>query len=110
MVNSFERQLLKPLVEGALRLYGRAPGSLIRRTPQAWSLVSRHGGQIRVEGDNRVEFDGLPYELRRSGGIVDSMAGNCEAILAYLECRGVVTAHAEELVHGRFWIDVQWDR
>lgn len=108
MVSSFERQLLKPLVEGALRLYGRAPTSLLRRTPQAWSLVSRHGGRIHLEGDHHVHFDDLPFVLRKGGGIVDSMAGNCEAILEYLARQGSVTAHDEELIHGRIWFDVDW--
>ncbi len=108
MLSSFERQLLKPLVEGALRLYGRSPASLLRRTPQAWSLVSRHGGRIRLEGDHQVRFDGLPPELRKGGGIVDSMAGNCEAILKYLSRPGSVSAHEEALRQGRIWFDVDW--
>src|SRR4051812_20404510 len=35
---SFERSLLKPLVDGGLRLFGRSPLGILRMTPQAYSL------------------------------------------------------------------------
>ncbi len=105
MTSSFERQLLKPLLDGALRLYGRTPASLLRRAPQAWSLVSRDGGKIHVEGDHQLHFEELPFILRRSPAIVDAMAGMYEATFAYLDRPCNVTAHAEELVHGRMWLE-----
>lgn len=41
--------LMRPLAHGGVFLFGRSPEGMYRRTPQAWSLVTRQAGQLSVE-------------------------------------------------------------
>ena len=61
---SLGRRLLSPLRKAALAIHGSTPASLLRRTPEAWHLVSRDCGKCTVEApnDHRISltFDNLP--------------------------------------------------
>jgi hypothetical protein len=108
MMLSFDRSLLKPLVDGGIRLFGRSPLGILRMTPQAYQLVSRDCGVVRVEpgpvaGGVRLSFEGLPAALRVPAW-VEICAGNCEAALAALDLRGTVTTDSRALGEGRFTV------
>jgi hypothetical protein len=112
MMGAFERGMLRPLVGGALRLYGRNPASIMKMTPQGWSLVWRECGRAWMDSVSprhaRMRFEGLPRVIVDSPGIVDSFVANCEAAVAYLKCHGQINAHRDQLAAGRFDIDVTW--
>jgi hypothetical protein len=112
MLDAFERGMLRPLVGGALRLYGRNPSSIMRMTPQGWSLVWRECGRAWMDTVSlrhaRMRFENLPPDITESPGIIDSFIANCEAAVAYLKCRGQITARREDLASGRLDIDVVW--
>ncbi|MCU1277705.1 MAG: hypothetical protein JWM53_1251 [bacterium] len=103
---SLSRSLLKPLLEGGLRLFGRSPHSILRMTPQAVSLIARSCGTILVSraeapDSTRLTFENLPPPLRRPSW-VEVCAGNCEGVLDYLELGGTVTTATGDLAAGRF--------
>jgi hypothetical protein len=103
---SLSRSLLKPLLDGGLRLFGRSPHSILRMTPQAVSLIARGCGSIVVSrgeaaGSTRLTFENLPPLLARTSW-VEVCAGNCEGVLDYLSLDGKVTTRVGELAHGRF--------
>ena len=109
MESSFERALMKPLVEAALRLYGRNPGSLLRMTPRALALVWLNLADVRWNRETRqVEYENLAPQLRRSEGVVDAFAGSALSTISYLSLPGSVVAHDEELHRGRLQLDVRW--
>jgi hypothetical protein len=104
MLQSFERSLLRPLIDGGLRVFGKSPLSLLRLTPQAYSLIARNCGTPTVTGGERgqpvrLRFEGLPPELRTTGW-VGLCSGQCEAVLVYLGLQGSVTAQAGQLGDG----------
>lgn len=49
MAAALDRALLKPLMTGAVGLYGRQPLTLMRFAGKAWGLVSRKCGQMTLE-------------------------------------------------------------
>jgi hypothetical protein len=105
-VASYERSLLKPLIDGGLRLFGHTPRSMLRLTPQAFSLVARRCGTITVSGGEivgaaRLVFDDVPRELRTPAW-VEIIVANCQAVLDYLKMRGEVSVDASGLDAGRF--------
>jgi hypothetical protein len=65
MVASFDRSLLKPLVDGGLRLFGRSPSAILRLTPQAYQLVS---GLAQLNGLSGRELRGGVAFYPGSGG------------------------------------------
>jgi hypothetical protein len=106
MYASLSRSLLKPLLEGGLRLFGRSPHSILRMTPQAFSLIARGCGTILISrgeaaSSTRLSFESLPPLLRRPSW-VEVCAGNCEGVLDYLALDGSVITQVGELAHGRF--------
>lgn len=112
MLAAFERSMLSALVSGALRVYGAKPSSLMRMTPQAWSLVWRDCGKVWMEDAGEahavMRFEGLPPVLAQSPGVVESFVANCDAAIAYVKCHGKVSAHRERLARGELSIDVTW--
>jgi len=54
---------------GGLYLFGKSPAGLYRRTPQAWGLVTRRGGEMSTEPGPEpdslwIRVRGLPEEGR----------------------------------------------
>ena len=110
MLLSFERSLLRPLVEGGLRVFGRTPRSVLRLAPQAYSLIARHAGVLsitdgRARGSVRVAFDALP-SLLRSRAFLELCHGNCLAVLRFLDSDGEVEVDRAGLSAGSFHLDV----
>ena len=64
---SLERRLLSPLRKAALAIHGSTPAALLRRTPEAWYLVSRGCGKCTVEtpSDHQLSliFKDLPPQM-----------------------------------------------
>src|SRR2546423_4639348 len=48
LMEAFDRRLLQPLVRGALVIHGRTPRSILRMTPQAYSLSFKHCGEVSL--------------------------------------------------------------
>jgi hypothetical protein len=110
---SLEGRLLGPLRVGAIALYGRRPGSLVKRAPLAWSLVAKHCGVCEVTEPSKnsvvLAFDQLPPVARETQAMVHILAGGCDATIEHLEMRGHVVTHGEHLGSGRVKIEVQWE-
>ena len=47
---------MQPLARGALFLWGKTPAALVRRTPQAWQLVSKDCGVLKAVKPARAEM------------------------------------------------------
>jgi len=106
MAASLQRSLLKPLLDGGIRLFGRSAHSVLRMTPQAMQLIARGCGDVRVErgaaaGSVVLTFAHVPAELR-SPSWAEVCAGNCEGVLDILGLVGVVTLDADRLGGGTF--------
>lgn len=114
MLSSFDRALLKPIVRGAFSIYGRRPSSIMRMTPQAWSLVWRNCGRSWMDRDDAknqavMHFDDLPPVMCWSTGIIESFVSNCDAALEYCKKDGKVSPDYSLLKKGGFRIEVTWD-
>jgi len=114
LLEAFDRRLLAPLVRGAFAIYGKTPRSLLRMTPQAYSLTFKNCGSASLHDtgkDNqvRLQFDELPPALHLSRAAMDAFAGNCDAAIQYVSWRGRVERHDDDLVRGRLHYLVGWD-
>jgi hypothetical protein len=114
LLEAFERRLLQPLVRGALVIHGRTPKSILRMTPQAYSLSFKSCGDVSLHdtgASNRVrlQFARLPPVLRESDATMDCFAGNCDAAIRYLGMRGTVKRHDDDLAQGRLHYLVEWE-
>jgi len=100
--------LFRPLVHGALRLFGDGPGPLFKVLPRAWKVSNRDAGELETEvssGRAVVRVSKLPPELECDPW-KRSWRGTCHGMLALARVEG--TVHPVELALGGFTVRVDW--
>ena len=95
-----EEPFIRPLVKGATFLWGKSPEAPIRRTPQAWQLVSKNCGALSAvdhEDENCMvlEVRGLPRVARGNQGLVHLWEGAFRGHMDAFDCDGTVEAQVE---------------
>lgn len=99
--DAIRQPFIQPLARGALFLWGKTPTALVRRTPQAWQLVSRRCGELKViesgeEADTiTLRVEQLPAVCRRQGLLL-MWEGGLMAQLDTVDAEGSVTVHADQ--------------
>lgn len=108
---SLRRSFLVPLKSGAINLYGKNPGSLVRMTRPAWSLLSKDcGGCEVIERGPRsalVRFTELPLVMRRRS-LLYMWAGGCQACIEEVGFYGRVFSDDSKFSLGVAEIVVEW--
>lgn len=111
--DAIRQPFMKPLASGALFLWGRTPAALVRRTPQAWQLVSRHCGELSALGLGEpsaitLRVEQLPLVCRKQGLLL-MWEGGLMAQLDTVGTEGSVVARAEQFTsHGNADFLVRW--
>jgi hypothetical protein len=101
--DAIRQPFMAPLARGALFLWGKTPSALVRRTPQAWQLVSRHCGELKaIESPGEASTITLRVEqlpvLCRKQGLLLMWEGGLMAQLDAVETVGTITVRAEQFV------------
>jgi hypothetical protein len=87
ITKTMEGPLLRPLVDGALKLFGFTPSSLVRWAGHAYQQIYRDCGAVEVSEDRcLLRVTGLPPALRRSAPWLEGLAGAIEGTIRV--CRG----------------------
>lgn len=98
--DAIRQPFIQPLARGALFLWGKTPTALVRRTPQAWQLVSRHCGELKAveTGDEHaitLRVEQLPAVCRRQGLLL-MWEGGLMAQLDTVDVEGTVTVQSDQ--------------
>lgn len=104
--------LLKPLVDGAVRLFGLEPGGVLRFAPRVWGTIFRHCGEMEVtagEREARVSLLRLPPPVRHHPFLV-SIAGAVEAVCEICRVTGQVDFEPREPGSDRADFSLRWTR
>ena len=113
--DAIRQPFIQPLARGALFLWGKTPTALVRRTPQAWQLVSRHCGELKAveSGDEQsitLRVEQLPAVCRRQGLLL-MWEGGLLSQLDTVDTEGSVSVRAEQFVTlGTADFEVRWSR
>lgn len=87
ITKTIEGPLLRPLVEGAIKLFGFAPSALVRWTRHAYLQIYRDCGDVVVNEERTlVSVFGLPSYLRASAPWLEGVAGALDGTVRV--CRG----------------------
>ena len=111
--DAIRQPFMAPLARGALFLWGKTPAALVRRTPQAWQLVSRHCGELKAieseqAGKITLRVEQLPPPCRKQGLLL-MWEGGLMAQLDAVDTAGTVTVHAEDFaLNGNAELVVRW--
>jgi hypothetical protein len=107
--------LIAPLARGAMALWGDSPGSLIRRTHEAWVFFTRHCGSTRTVplGDDHAIM--LVIEelapICRSPSFLRMVEGGLEAEMDHVHTAGSVETRADHFeARGLVEFIVRWER
>jgi hypothetical protein len=112
---AIRQPFIQPLARGALFLWGKTPTALLRRTPQAWQLVSRDCGELKAieseeEGTITLRVVQLPAPCRKQG-LVLMMEGGLMALLDAVDAEGSVATRAEQFASlGSADFVIRWKR
>lgn len=108
---SLERRLLSPLRLGAIAVYGNSPRSLLKMTPQAWELVSKHAGVCQTldapPNGITLRFSELPPELCGPEMLL-LWTGGSESCIVKMGFSGRAFADAQDAAEGIVEIHVEW--
>jgi hypothetical protein len=113
--DAIRQPFIQPLARGALFLWGKTPTALVRRTPQAWQLVSRHCGELKAieageETAITLRVEQLPIPCRKQGLLL-MWEGGLMSQLDAVETAGTVTVRAEQFLgFGSADFAVRWGR
>jgi len=111
--DAIRQPFMKPLASGALFLWGRTPAALVRRTPQAWQLVSRHCGTLLALESGEptsitLRVEQLPAVCRKQGLLL-MWEGGLMAQLDTVGVLGSVAVRAEQFTsHGHADFLLRW--
>lgn len=85
VIRATEGPLLSPILRSARAIFGLTPASLLRRTPQVWSLLYRDCGRLAYEATGErgaiVELVDGPPVLVRSAAYLDGLGAGIEAAI-----------------------------
>jgi len=94
LLRSAHGPLLKPILEGAIALFGLTPHGLYRVTPRGFAMIYRNIGEVRYEvvGDQhaRIVHEAIPPSLLEVPWYLEGIAGAFEAGYAFLGLEGEV--------------------
>ena len=107
-----QQPLIRPLALGGLHLFGHSPGGLYRRTPQAWSLVTKGVGDMTTEpGPDPlsiwIRVRGLP-EGARSQALMLLWEGGFVGQADFVRCPATVDTDDRQLNLGNLDFFVRW--
>lgn len=101
--DAIRQPFIQPLARGALFLWGKTPTALVRRTPQAWQLVSRHCGEMKAVEPAEpatvgLRVEQLPVSCRKQGLLL-MWEGGLMGLLDAVEAQGSIETQADQF-HG----------
>jgi hypothetical protein len=110
---SIAQPLIRTLVDGGISLFGRSPVALYRRTPRAYSLVSRECGELSFR--ETVHPTTIVLRLadvppaQRERGLLLMLAGGFRGQADFCMCEADVKIHDEAFAsHGAAEFIVRW--
>lgn len=95
LLDTIEAPLLKPIVDGAVRLFGLTPVRFFKLAPRVWPQLYRGAGELRIDesgpGEVRIVNVDAPPEMTEAGeGVPLGVAGAFSAVLAVTRVNGSV--------------------
>jgi hypothetical protein len=113
--DAIRQPFIQPLARGALFLWGKTPMALVRRTPQAWQLVSRNCGEMKAvesgeETSITLRIEHLPVTCRKQGLLL-MWEGGLMSQLDAVDADGSVVSRAEQFLSlGTADFVARWNR
>lgn len=109
---TFESPLLRPVIDGGLRLFGVRPLRIYKLTPHAFNLMFRNCGEIRIVSKGEHSLDIVHSDTppgMRVGAYLHGTTGAYVAALDILGFTGSVVVAPREAGDPTVVYEVRWD-
>ena len=112
LTKSFEGPLLRPVLDGGLRIFGIHPQRMFTLLPRGFTLVYRNCGALRAvatsDSSLQVIHDDAPMEMIESRPYLLGMAGAFLAIFRITRVNGDVEVGTVDAKNRKIVYDVRW--
>ena len=113
LLDTMETPLLKPLVDGAIAIFGLAPSNLLKWAPRIWEAIYRNCGTMTVfAGDTPttalVAYESIAPALRRSPDFIEALRASFETLFVLCGTQGEVVVEEMDLVRARAVYAFSW--
>jgi hypothetical protein len=112
LLEVMETPLLKPLVDGAVAIFGLSPGNLLRWAPKTWDAIYRNCGAMTLTAAGtataQLVFESIAPPLRRSPDFIEALRASFETIFVLAHVQGVVVVEEMDLAHARAVYAFSW--
>ena len=110
--DSLDKPLLKPLLEGALAIFGRSPERILRWGPRVWSFLFRDAGEMTLAdsgpGHARLELHGLPPVFSASRPYFEGTGASVLGFFDVVRIEAEVRIEGPDPAGGTAAIEVTW--
>lgn len=104
--------LLKPMLDGGLRIFGVKPKRIFGLIPRGFDLIYKHCGKMEVKSDSptslRIVHTSAPYEMTHFRSYLEGMAGAFDGLLAIMQFTGDVSVARCDPREGVVEYEVHW--
>jgi hypothetical protein len=113
MLRSYDQHMVKPLIEGTLRLFGASPAGLSKVLPRLWGVMTRAGGELALEpppGPNRalLGLTGFPAEQGFADLLVPGLGGALSSVFDLCDLQGEVVTYDIDAARGAARFELRW--
>lgn len=112
LLDVMETPLLKPLIDGAIAIFGLSPGNLLKWAPRIWEAIYRNCGTLTLTAAGtataEVVYESIPPALRRSPDFIEALRASFETVFVLAQVQGVVVVEEMDLTHGRAVYAFSW--
>lgn len=109
MRRSFEGPMLKPIVDGAIRIFGLSPAGMLKFAPTAWAHIYRNCGALEYKvlrpGAVELHNTGAAAQVVHSEAYLTGVTASIGAVLDVCRAKGEGTYRREAEDHLVFRFD-----
>ncbi|KIG14517.1 hypothetical protein DB30_06744 [Enhygromyxa salina] len=104
--------LLRPFIDGVVKLFGLEPSSMFRQVPLGWNAVYRDAGRMRYEvssgADRSLIYEDVPVVILESRVYLDAIASALHSLLDLCNADGAIEVATIDRERARVQLRVTW--
>lgn len=112
LLDAMDTPLLKPLIDGAIAIFGLSPGHLLKWAPRVWEAIYRNCGTMTVTSVSgttaEIVLESIAPALRRSPDFIEALRASFETLFVLARTEGTVVIEEMDLGRARAVFGFSW--
>ncbi|PRQ05511.1 hypothetical protein [Enhygromyxa salina] len=110
--HSTRTTLLRPFIDGVIKLFGLDPSSMFRQVPLGWNAIYRNAGRMRYEvsagSDRALIYEEVPVVILGSRVYLDAIAAALHSLFDLCKVDGEIEVAEIDPSRARVELRVTW--